>query len=141
MEHVREGFGVHQTMFNRDFENQSILEIFGSFKVSFFEEIVDRPSDAQVICVDLGDNWPVRRRVAGQSTVDRIYSKCKEVIKRLVKRVQTQRGPCQKVPVECFEVSKIKNDSVPFNDRPFIDRLRVQHRKECVRQGAGLLKT
>ena len=51
---------------------------------------------------------------------------------------QPKRALRQKVPIECFDVSQIENDSVPLWNRPVVNGLIAHDAKEFIGLSAGV---
>src|SRR5437879_13842122 len=52
--------------------------------------------------------------------------------------LQTECAAAEKVPVECFEMSDVKDDAVSFRKRPVTESRRARDAKDRVRVVAGL---
>jgi len=93
---------------------------------------------SSVISRDLLERKPIRRTVVGQAAPQRINIKSKEFVECRMEWPQTECAVAEKVPVECFEMSDVKNDAVSFRNRPVIENLRPRDAKDRVRVVAGL---
>jgi hypothetical protein len=63
---------------------------------------------------------PIGRRVRRQSAAYRIDAERKQLIEGWVEGPQTKCAVREQIPVERFNVSHVKNDAVPFRDRPVV---------------------
>src|SRR4029077_8475371 len=55
--------------------------------------------------------------------------------------LQAQNPLSQKVPIECFQVTEIKNDSMSFGNRPLVERVGADNVKNLFRSKASFGQT
>jgi hypothetical protein len=134
MQQVRQGLGVHQSVFDRDVENHFfwVLPITRRGLRTILENVIDSFADAQIISFDLRKLRPVGRLVFREAAIHRIDAESKEVIKFLVRSAETQCVTRDQIPIECFEVADIEDDSVPLRNGPVIKRVRSHHPKQVI---------
>ena len=70
-----------------------------------------------------------------QSTSDGIDSERKQFIERFVEGLQPKRALRQQIPIERLYMSDVKNNSMPFCNRPVVHRL-VRERCQTIRRCA-----
>src|SRR5262249_38914357 len=58
--------------------------------------------------------------------------KSKEAIKLRIKRFDAQQPLAQQIPIECFEMTYIKDDAMPLRNRPLIQRAGANNFKELI---------
>lgn len=123
MQDVRQSFSVHQPMFNRCMEH---------FVGNIRQGIVDDFPGAPVIPHHFFDSRPIGWLIIGQIAFGRIDPEREQTIEGGVERREIQGVLRQQIPVECLQVSQVKNNAVPFRNGPFIYRIRMYDRKQAV---------
>src|ERR1700719_4372510 len=71
---------------------------------------------ALVVCVDLGTYRPIPRHIARQSPAHRINTECEKLIEHRIHRRQVKMAATQQIPVKCFQMTKIENDSMSLGN-------------------------
>jgi hypothetical protein len=54
-----------------------------------------------------------------------------------MKALQAKNSLVEKIPIEGLKMSDIKNDPVTLGDRPLVERIRSDHRKQIVGAAPG----
>ena len=100
---------------------------------SFFPQYVNFLPAPQIVSPGpLRSRRPVAGRVGRQLAGVRIDAALKQVVERGMKRRRIQAPACQVVPVESFEVTEIKDNTMPFRNRTVVECLRIQKMKELI---------
>jgi hypothetical protein len=124
MEHVGQGFGVHEPVLDGHVEQSIKSEAIGqrSVKVGHgVEFVVEGRSDCCYVVVDVFDGRPVRRQIGGQPAADRIDAKGKQLVEVGVKTLDSEHPFVEQIPVESLEVPDVKNDAVTLGDGPVVE--------------------
>ena len=134
VQHVRQGFRVHEAMLNRHVQD-NFVRIFPKARRRLrplTEDLVKLLADTMVIGLDLRETRPVGGLIRREATAHWINAKCKKTIEFPVSRFKAQRLAGNKIPVECLEVTEVEDDSVPLSNRPVIHRLRADDSKQII---------
>src|SRR5207302_3087349 len=125
MQHIGQGFGMHQAVFDGHLEEEAILQerLGRVVERSELQTCVERLPQPVLVRLDLRPPWPVRWLVSGYFAAYRINPKGKQPIELLVKRVQPKHIAAQQVPIERFQMSEVEDDEGPFRHRSVIERL------------------
>ena len=86
------------------------------------------------------DGWPIGRAVLRKLSIDRIDAECEQAFKFLMQRPHLKRCATHHVPVERFKMAKIKDDAVPFGNRPVIEGLLINYAENGIRLTAPLFQ-
>ena len=133
MQHVGQGFDMHEPVFDGHVEQSGEWEIRRGRRNrnrvvrQFFVE-----SGAILSYVILTSSMEGHcRLIAGQAAVHGIDTESKEVIELGMKSFQAEQR-AQKIPVEGFEVTDIKDDAMAFGDGALIDRIGIDDGKKLI---------
>src|ERR1700731_176883 len=111
MQHIPEGFGMHQAVLDGYFEHRSQLRV--AF-VWLAQGLVYRFVQLVAYGMHVGGNFitlrPVRRSIGRQSAADRIDAKRKQLIKGTLERPYAKCSFGEQVPVKRFQMSDIENN-------------------------------
>src|SRR5579863_6470697 len=110
MQHVTEGFRMHQAMLDRHFEQAAIFEtrergIVGGFSAKLGVQPVAQPLFVSHYALY---SWPVPGLIRRQAALDRIDPESEQLVKVRIERLQAKRFAKQ-IPIEGFQMAKIKN--------------------------------
>src|SRR3989454_3866613 len=88
MQHIGQGFGVHQAVFDGHLEEEAILQerLGRVVERSELQTCVERLPQPVLVRLDLRPPWPVRWLVSGHFAAYRINPKGKQPIELLVER-------------------------------------------------------
>src|SRR6266849_2929839 len=144
MKHVSQRLCVHETMLDRDvqegFERRPsrrlILRELNSCK-----RRIELPADSIFVLNDSRDRRPFFRRVRGQAAADRVDPKGEKFVEPRRERIQSRGVFAEEVPIECFQMAQVKNDTMPFRNWTLIQRIRSYDLEERVGIFAGLEQT
>ena len=125
MQTIREGFYVHETVFDGHSEEMVIQT---PFKASIYGV-----PDALVVTPDFRFARPVLRGVPGQRPVCRIDAERKETIEFRPGGLHPVGAGTNEVPLECFQVAQVKHKPVTLGDWPFIEGFGLQETEDLVR--------
>jgi len=89
------------------------------------------------VVADFGERGPVAGLVRGKAAIDGIDSKRKKFVERGCARFQRKQVGAKKVPVEGFKMADIKNDSIAFRDRTFVERIFTNNVKQAIAVGTS----
>src|SRR5437588_12871119 len=100
-----------------------------------FSRMFQRPLECRIelraqpliVRSDLRTRRPIARLIRGKSAANWIDSKCEKLIEGRIKSAQSEGSLAQKIPVERFHVTQIKNNPMTFGDRPFVERFVVKN--------------
>ena len=85
---------------------------------------------------------PIRGLIRRQTAaLQRIDAKGEELIEGSIERPHARETRLQKIPIERFQVPKIKYDPVPLRDRSLVQLIRPEHFEELVGLLAGVAYT
>src|SRR5271167_1245740 len=128
MEHVGEGFDVHQSMLNGDVEEGAEGEAVAPGRVRIEGQVgkilIESVADVVHVIADSVDRGPGRGEIVGQSSADGIDAEGEEAIKLGVDRLYAGRQSAEQIPIEGFEVSDIEDDAMAFGNGAGIERVR-----------------
>jgi hypothetical protein len=85
--------------------------------------------------------WPIRRLIRRKPAPYRINAEGKEPIKFWMERFQIQKAPAQEIPVKGLEVPQIKDDAMPFWNRPVVQCVASYQIEQLIGPGASFRET
>src|SRR6266567_649377 len=132
VQHIRQGFRVHEPMLYSHVQDDFARILPAARRPLRTEDPVKFLADAEVIGIDLREARPVGGLVRRKAAAHRIDAECKEAIELLVSGSEAQRLACYKIPVECLEVAEVEDNSVPFSNRPVIQRFPGDDSKQVI---------
>src|SRR6185437_4820229 len=139
---IRERLGVHEPVLDRDIQ-QRVERRAGGFRGELARRGaqcgVNRFPQLRVVRLNFRDARPVRRLIARQLSVYWIDSECEQFVECWMCARDSKRVAPQQIPIERFQMSKVKNQPVPLGNRPIVNRIRTQQRKQQIRLRARLL--
>ena len=117
VQHVAERFGVHQAMFDGDFEQAAMFEARETrvLCAGSANRGVQLFAEAFVVIPNPVDRRPILGLIRWQAALHRVDAKGEELVKVGVEGRKAQRFP-EKIPVKRFQVAQIKNYPVAFRD-------------------------
>jgi hypothetical protein len=115
---------MHQSVFDGSFEHHPQLGVpFRRPSQGSIDGCIEFLTQPPIIALDFLPLRPVGRLVRGQTTLHRIDSEGKQLIESWMKRLQAKDSMCQQIPIEGFDVSKVKNYAMTFGNRPLVHGL------------------
>ena len=122
VQHVGEGFGVHQAVFDGDLEQQAGLRMAARRRLRpLLDCRVECFAQAIVVRFNLGASWPVAGLIVGQASTYRVDAEGKQPVERGMKARQTKHALREEIPVEGFQVAQIKNNPVALGNRAVVN--------------------
>jgi hypothetical protein len=91
-----------------------------------------------VVPVNLFPLRPVRRGIGRQAATHGIDSKRKKLIEAGMERLQPEGTLREQIPIEGFYVSNVKDNPVPFGDRPPVQRILAHDAEHFIRAFARI---
>src|SRR5271169_6073948 len=125
MEHVGQGFSMHQPMLNRDGKQSAQRKCVARLRVRvekcFFKIRVESSADAAHVIADDVQRGPVRWQIGWKSAADWIDAEGEQPIKLRMGTLQPEDVSVQQIPIECLKVSYIEDDPVTLWNRSLIE--------------------
>jgi osmoprotectant transport system ATP-binding protein len=125
VQHVSQGFRVHQAVLDRHAEEPVI--------VSATQAAVHRFPNASAVLAYLRFARPVLRLILRQITSSRIDAKGKETVERRIERVHFEQVGADQIPVKRLQVSEVEDEPMTLLNRPLVECLRLKQLEEFVR--------
>ena len=135
MQHVCQRFRVHQAVFDGDIEQSAERKSVsaGGIGIQRLRQfLVQGDANFSNILPHCGNRWPLRRLIRRQSTADRIDTESKQTIELWIKTFQSEHTIMQKIPIECFEMSDVKNDAMALGNGAIVKRIGIHDGKKLV---------
>src|ERR1700733_535824 len=134
MQHIRQSFRMHQTVFDRDVQ-QSLWRLIPApvAELPIHKRRIKRRPNAIQVALDLRLSRPVRRLIGWQTAVDRVDAECEKMVKLGIARFGGRKTGMKEVPIERLQVAEIENDPVSLRDGALIQRVRSDKLEEFIR--------
>jgi hypothetical protein len=126
VQHVGEGFGVHQAMFDGHVQ-QFLRDIAGSPS----QARIQIAAHTRIVTPHLFGGRPIRGLVRGQIGRIRIDAKRKQPVEPGMKCRHIQRA-AQQVPIERLQMAEVEYDAMPFRNGALVQRRRIDQIEEAV---------
>jgi hypothetical protein len=109
-------------MLDGDIEQAAMFETRNArvFRSGDAQRSIERLAQSRVVTLYLLNRGPIVWLITRQAPVDRIDAEGKELIESGVERHKPEWSE-EKIPVECFEMAQVKNDTVAFGDRAVVE--------------------
>jgi hypothetical protein len=141
MEHESQGLRMHQAVLDAGFDHfQQIRGARARLRERHLNSGIKLCAQFGVVRIDLFTAGPFGRLVAGQTPVDGINSKGKQVVKRFIKRLKSESAFPEEIPVESFHMAQIKNDAVAFRYRAIVHGFSTDYGEKVIGLLASLLQ-
>jgi len=79
---------------------------------------------------------PELLRIGWQSAAHRINTECEKLIEHWIQRSQVEMAAAQQIPIKCFQMAKIENDSMPLGNGTIVKRFGTHDLEQLVGTGA-----
>ena len=122
VQHVGQRFGMHQAMFDGHVQQAAMFEAApdaGLRRSRRANRSVQLFAQPVVVFANSVARRPILRLVGRQAAIHRIDAKRKELVKAGSKEDRPRRCR-EKIPVESFQMPKIKNNPMAFRDGPVV---------------------
>ena len=123
---------MHPAVLDRDIQKMPERALAAIRQLGGLEHRIETLADAVPVCVHGIGQRPVGRLVGRQIPANRVDAKCKQVVEFGVKIGQMAR-PAEQIPIECFEMADVENNTVPLIDGAVVDCLRFYRAEDRVR--------
>src|SRR5260370_42435506 len=129
-------------MLNRDIEQSAQWKPVASLNLRLanylFEIVVESATDIGHVIADAAQRGPVGWYIGGEPTADWIDAEGEQPIKFKMDTLHPEDAFVQQIPIECFQVSHIKNDAVTLRNRPLIEPAGADQIEECIASPTGV---
>src|SRR5579863_1894366 len=145
MQHIGQGFEVHQPVLNRHMQKRAQRKTVACGRIKLKESsrklFVETYAGSHYILAHIIEVRPIRRHVGGQAPLDRVDAEGKKPIMLRMYALHAKHAISYQVPVERFEMSDIKNDAVALGNRPLVEGLAADDAEERITLSASMDET
>jgi hypothetical protein len=140
IEQVREGFRVHQTVFDGDVEHQLRRHLRGRVRIreSVLQCCVERLTYPLVVASDFRDGGPVRGRIGRESIPHGVYAEGEQTVEFRCEGFQARETVAKQVPVEGLEMAEVEEETMPLGNRSLVEGIGSDQIEKQVGADAGL---
>ncbi len=135
MQQIRERLGVHQPMLDGHIQERAIGDGRAARAAgeSFGNVLIEALANARVVRTNAFFRRPIAGDIVRKFSADGIDAERKKFIERGIFGLELERAAAEKIPIENFEMSEIKNQAMSFRNGPLEERRGRNHLENRVR--------